>query len=189
MQELRSKLASLDNVRKIEERRKQQLETKLAAAYDSKELYEKSIKLCEYCLQEQTEVTGLIAAMVTAILQIFDESLEVRIDTILKPDKVTVSGVRPVAYKNGELDRPSEGQKTGISIGFQATFLKMKPISQVFILDEYFSDVSPTLVPVIVELLRQMGLQIILATHQDIEFPLTYRVYMKGSTSYIEKMN
>lgn len=188
--ELKAKLSAIENVQRIEERRLKASQETLRALSTHKELLELGVKLCAYCLEEQIEVTKHIEDMASVFMSVFDDPLAFEFVTAYKTDGVTVSGVKSTITLDGAPDRASEGQKTVASLALLLAFLKLKPgLTQTMIFDEFLADVSTTVVPSLVELVEQLDTQVIMVTHQDVEFPLTYRVFKKGSTSYLEKVN
>lgn len=184
---LSSKLESLETVIALEKKRlfssQEQLRLK---QFEIKEK-QLMIRLCELCLEEQSEAIKHIEDMVNALLSSLNDDLTFEFETTYKTDKVTVSGVRPTIFNNGNGNRPSGGQRTVASLGLLFAFIKLKQISQVGIFDEVGADVVPAIVQEIFELGGQILDQLILVTHQDVTLPLTYEVVKRNKISQVIK--
>lgn len=185
---LKSKLDSLDTVLAQEKRRLNSYQEQLSNKQSLIAHLQKSIKLCELCLQEQVSIFEHIEEIENEFLRVFDDDLQFKFETAFKTDKVTVSGYNPSISNAGNGNRPSEGQRTVGSLGLRTQFLKLKPISQVLILDEYLADVAPALTQQLIELLTELGVQVVLATHQNVAFSTTYEVTKRNKISEVKRI-
>lgn len=146
-------------------------------------------RLCDFCLQEQTDIRVPLEDTTTAFLEVLDDDLRFFYETQYKTDKVTIAGLTPVFLCGGEDNRPSEGQKTIASAALHLMVLKLfDTLSQVIIFDEYFADVNPAVMPQIIQLLSQLGVQVILVTHQQVEAPYALEVVKTGKISRVHKL-
>lgn len=169
------------DIRRVEEELSR-LEAKKAHLRDAQ-------RLCDFCLQEQTDIRGPLEETVTAFLEVLDDDLKFYYETSYKTDKVTISGLTPVFLCGGEDNRPSEGQKTVASSSLHLTVLKLHDeLCQTIIFDEYFADVNPAVMPQLIQLISQLGVQVILVTHQQVEAPYALEVVKTGKISRVHKL-
>jgi ABC-type glutathione transport system ATPase component len=167
--------------------------------------YKASINLCRVCIQEQAASKEHIENIITTLLNgvmsgvhtqyafagdipYYEYKLEEVIDAV-----GAVVGLKPTVYKNGVADDPDSfggGVQNLIKFGSNLIHVLLNPtISPVVILDEPMTNLSPKawkfVVRFLVDLQKDLGIQVVAITHSGAQFPDTWMVWREGQTSYV----
>lgn len=168
--------------------------------------FEAAVDLCRACLQEQAEAKAYAENIVTALLdgvmrgvhdyyELSGEAPEYKFSfDYVTDDTGTIVGFKPMIYKNGVGDDPSNyggGVQNLASFALRLVYLLLNPsLSQVLIMDEPMTNLSPKAWKFVVRFLQDLqadlSLQVIAITHSGAQFPRTWTVWREGQTSYVK---
>lgn len=162
-----------------------------------------AIRLCNFCLEEQSKVKTYIERLTTDFLNavIGEASLSSGFDKspfkfILEPvikDGLCV-GFKPMVQEGDVIEALAEcgvGVGNVVSFAIRLVFILLNPqLSQIIIGDEMMVNLNDVvwkhLLRFLEDLQKTLPLQLVLITHSGADFPNTIRVYKKGDTSYVE---
>jgi DNA repair exonuclease SbcCD ATPase subunit len=196
--EISSRLDSVEQLRIIEKNRYNDRIAEISHLSSELQEYKEAIRLCEVSLEHQIDLKAYVEEHITALLQsVFGEAYTFVLEATYKADGVTVSGLRPRVLKYGIGDEPKAyggGVQNVVSLGWRLVFLLLMPgLEKTLVLDEPWLNLGQrkwvNIIEFISDLQKDVDLQVLVVTHVPAEFPETWRVFLSGRTSTVERLN